>query len=244
MKKLLLLAVCFFAVAAHAQKKDKDEVIYYTDSEVKRSRFAIALTFNPNYTDRRIIGDEIPSGGGLDLENTDDKGSFQLNYNAGFFFELGSSLDIGLGFGRTFGEYEVQNARIYGDGIDTTVGTLHTNLSMYTIPFKLNFNTRITDVLDLEVVPVIEFNILDSYDQRMTPADGAAAFNLGENDDVRNINTAVGLGLGGTYIFTENWGVFLRGNIKYMLNPLVERVNYPRETLYSFGADIGIKYSF
>ena len=228
---------------AHAQK-DKDQVEYFTDSQVKNSRFALALTFNPNYTARRIIGDDIDRGGGLDLKNEDATGAFQLNYNVGFFFELGSALDIGIGVGRAFGEYEVDNAKIYTADIDTTLSHIKTSVSMWTVPLKFSFNTRITDILELEVMPVVEFSFVDKYDQAVTPVDGSAPFILNREDETRNLNTAVGLGLGGTYIITENWGIFLRGNVKYMLNPIIEKVNYPRESLYSFGADVGIKYSF
>jgi hypothetical protein len=114
---------------------------------------------------------------------------------------------------------------------------------MYTIPLKLNFNTRVNDLWALEVVPAVEFNIMDEYDQRITP-NGESTVSSDLSSEKQPLNYTVSLSLGGTYYLTESWGVVIRANGRYMLNPIIEKTNFPRETTYSFGANIGLRYKF
>ena len=241
LKKIILFQLLIFSITAIAQKDD--DIEYYTDSRVKNSRFSIVLLGNPNYTDRRLINDEIPAGGGFDLVDENAKGSFQFNYNLDVFFSIGSALDIGVGFGRAAADYSVQDLSYYENRTDTALSDLDVSVSMFTIPFKFNFNTSVTDILDLEVVPTIELNFLDKYEQTFRPQ-GEASFMRDLTDQVQGLNYSVGIDLGGTFCLDENWGIVVRGNIKYMLNPMIEMEDFPRETLYSYGANIGLKYKF
>lgn len=241
-RKILVLGTVLSSITMYAQR-DKDDVEYYTDSRVKQSRFSIALMGSPNYTDRRLINDEIPAGGGFDLTDENAKGAFQFNYNLDVFFSIGSALDIGLGFGRATADYNVQDVSYYEGRTDTVLSDVDVNVGMYTLPLKLNFNTSVTDILDLEVVPMVELNFVDRYRQDFHP-EGEASFTRDLSDEVQSLNYSVGISLGGTFHLDENWGIIVRGNIKYMLNPLIEKPNFPRETLYSYGANVGIKYKF
>ncbi len=101
---------------------------------------------------------------------------------------------------------------------------------MFTVPIKLNFNTNLTDIFDLEVVPLVELAFISAYQQSFSPNKGGNPINLSLNDEVKDINYIVGLGL--------------RGNVKYMLNAIMKPENFPREILYSFGMGIGLKYFF
>ncbi|MGB0176187.1 MAG: hypothetical protein ACPF9D_03410, partial [Owenweeksia sp.] len=147
MKNYLLMVALFVSAVAFAQPDD--DVRYYTDSQVKHSRWSIALNLYPNYTDRRLINNEVPAGGGFDLPNDEAMGNFQFNYGLDFFYSLGSSFDVGLGFGRAAGNYTVDNVRLYQGRADTVLAKMEVGVSMYTVPLKLNFNTAITDILDL-----------------------------------------------------------------------------------------------
>ncbi|HBF19379.1 MAG: hypothetical protein CMI36_14050 [Owenweeksia sp.] len=227
---------------AFAQPGD-DDVEYYTDSRVKHSRWSIAANLYPNYTDRRLINNEVPSGGGFNLPNEDAQGAFQLNYGLDFFYSIGSAFDVGIGIGRAAGNFSVDNVMLYQGRTDTTLAKMEVGVSMYTVPLKLNFNTAITDILDLEVVPTVELNFVDKYDQTFTPRN-ENSFTNNLKDRTQSTNWSVGIGLGGTFNVTEEWGVIVRGNIKYMLNPLIEADNFPRETLISYGAVVGLKYKF
>jgi len=242
MRKWIVMPVILLSCTVWAQKND--DIDYYTDSKVKNSRLSLALNLNPNYTDRRLINDEVPSGGGFDLPNENAVGAFQLNYNLDFYYSLGAAFDVIVGFGRSAASYSIDNVQLY-QGVSDTINTkLDVDVSMYTIPVRLNFNTSVTDVFDLEVVPVVELTFVDKYDQVFTPSNGSASISNDLSGSVRSINYTVGLALGGTFWIADRWGIIARGNAKYMLNAIIEQDNFPRETPYSFGLDLGLKYSF
>ncbi len=246
MKKSLTLVIILLSFVGWAQP---DDIVYYEDSRVKNSRFGFALVLNPNYTDRRLINDEIPAGGGFDLVDNKAAGSFALNYGLDIFYSIGSSLDIGVGIGRAEASFGVENAQLYNTpqfdfGVsDTLLVSATTDVNMYTIPIKLNFNTSISEVFDLEVVPTVELLFMDSYKTTFEAA-GVPAFTRDFTEQTRNFNSTVGISLGGTYYFAPRWGFFLRFNARYMLNSMIEMDDYPRETLYSFGSNLGLKFRF
>ncbi len=243
MKKLLIAVFCLGTVLAKAQPDD--DVVYYEDSKVKNSRISLALNLNPNWTDRRLIDEGTPTGGYYQLKNDEADGSFQLNYGLDIFFRLGSALRIGAGFGVATADFSVKDARFYSlDYPDTVLVDVSTEVTMYTIPLKLNFNTSLTDAFDLEVIPQVQMNLINYYENTFTPKDGRAEFKNNRSDDANSITYTVGIALGGTFKLTDNWGLFVRGDIKYMVNPLIDEVNYPREALFNLGLNTGLKYSF
>jgi len=93
---------------------------------------------------------------------------------------------------------------------------------------------------------MIQFNFPYKYNLTFKPEDANTFDETTLNGDniLNDLTYIVGLSLGGTYKFADNWGLILRGNVSYMLNPLIEQQNYPRETTLSFGLDVGLKYSF
>lgn len=243
MKINLLLILFCLSIAAYAQPDKDDDVVYFTDAQVNRSRFKVAAIVNPNYTDRRLINDEFPSGGGYDLQNTDASGSFQLNYNVDLFYALGSSLHVGIGLGRSGASYEVDEVIFYQNRVanDTVFAKLAVDVGMITVPIKFNFNTSVTDLWDLEIVPAVELNFFDSYNQVITPL-GEASVTTDLSDKVQTLNYSASLSLGGTYRLTDSWGLIMRANVRYLLKPIIEETNFPRETIYNFGANIGLSY--
>lgn len=242
MKKTLFLVFALCSCWAYGQ--DDDEIVYFTDSKVKNSRFSIALGFNPNFTDRRLINDEVPSGGGFDMPNEDATGAFRVNGALDIYYSVGSALDVGVGFGYASGKYQVDNVMLYEGRTDTILANMDVTTTMYTLPIRLNFNTSVSDLWDLEVVPMLELNFINKYEAIFKPVAGGSDIVFDRSDEVRSINYSVGLGLGGTYKLNENWGINTRASLKYMLNPIIEKTDFPRETLFGIGADIGIKYSF
>jgi hypothetical protein len=245
MKKLWLLAfAALVAFQAQAQKKKKDDIDYYTDSKVKESKFAIDALLLPNYTDRRLINDEIPAGGGLDLNNDEADGTFNLNYHLDVIYALGSAFDISLGVGYVSGSYSFENADFYADRPDTTTVDVNVDVSLITLPFKLNFNTAISDAFILEVVPSVEVGFMQSYQSVYSPVDGSDDIRFDYGNRTNDVNYLVGISLGGTFYLTERLGLVVRGNIKYMLNPMIEQTDFPRETLYFLGLNTGLRYNF
>ncbi len=248
MRKIFTLSLVLFGLGLMAQPDD-DEIVYYTDSKVNNSRFNLALNLNPYYSDMRLINNDASNS----LFNTysqefDAKGSFVFDYGLDLFYEIGSSFHIGVGIARAHGAYTWQ---------DVVLDTLSPNLradneveiSMISIPIKVNFTTRISETFSLEVVPMVELNFLDKYDGRISynGASGAPAdssFNL--NDDLQDLNWSVGIALGGTYWINNEFGIFVRGSVRYLLNDMVrpEGYTWPRETLLNFGLNTGLKVKF
>lgn len=252
MKKLLIALLCASSLLANAQEeKDKkknkeDEVVYYEDSRVKKSRLSLALNLNPNWTSRRLINGEVPAGGGYDLADDGAKGSFQFNYGIDAFVRFGSALNLGVGFGKSYGDFTEENAIYYQGRMDTLIVDVNTSVSMYTVPIKLNFSTALNDAFDLEVIPQVQLNFVDSYQNSYTVLknDTVQNFDLDLTDRTSDLIWSVGIALGGTFKIADNWGLFVRGDIKYMLSPLIEEQNYPRQTLLTTGLNLGVKYSF
>ena len=250
MKKLATFILIASSIAAIAQKKDKDDIVYYEDASVKHSRFGIALITHPVFTDRRLINNEVPENGSdYFLPSARAKGAFQLNYGMDLIYSIGSSLDFSVGFSHGLLDYTVDDVGIpyINQNGDTTryKAKLKGSAAWYGIPLKFNFNTSINDIWDLEVVPMVQFNIPYSYDLTFTPySNSFEETRLDGKDRLNNLTYIVGLSLGGTYKFADNWGLIIRGNVGYMLNALIEQENYPRETTLSYGLDLGLKYSF
>lgn len=247
MKKLLSFIFILFAGIIVAQPTD-DDIVYYTDSDVENSRFNLALNVNPYFTDMRLINDDAASS----LTNTfsDDiqaDGSFRLDYGLDVFYEIGPSFHLGIGFGRSYGGYTWRDVVL--DSLGVTFDN-EVSVSMWTIPIKVNFTTQISDVFSLEVVPSVEMNFLDDYNAIWTFEENANApadtsFKL--VDRLRDLNWSVGLGIGGTYWFNDNIGVFFRGSVKYMINDMIQSDDsfpWPRETMINFGANTGLRVRF
>ena len=246
MKKTILV-FGLLALTFQAWSQKDDDIVYFEDSDVRHSRMSIALLANPNFTNRNLINDEIPSGGGFDLVTAETKGAFAFNYNLDIFYTLSSALDIGIGFGRANAFYNISEVVVYESDsfVYTPVDTINVGAdiatNMWTMPIKLNFNTSISDIFDLEVIPTVSLIFPDKYTMELSAPD-MENVNLDLSDFLRSLNWRVGISLGGTWYFAENSGFFLRANANYLLNSMIERDGYPRETLYSFGVDLGVKF--
>jgi len=156
MRKLLILALAIGGLSASAQNDDED-IVYYEDSYVKNSRLILGVYGNPTYTDRRLINNEVPEGGGLDLQDDEAKGSFNFNYGAQLFYRISSAFQIGSGFGIETATYSVENAEFYLDEsnlVDTSLRQTvdaRTDLNMMVVPIMINFNTRISETFGLAI---------------------------------------------------------------------------------------------
>ena len=246
MKKLL---ICVFTLASVQMWAQPDDIVYYEDSDVRNSRFSINLVANPSYTDRRLINDEVPAGAGLDLVDDRAAGGFAFNYNLDLFYSIGSSFDIGVGLGRAEAFYSVERAQLYNTeafdmGVeDTVLVDAETEVNMWTVPIKISFNTSVTDIFDLEVIPTVSLIFIDKYETRFRPLSGTE-FTKDFTEQTQDMNYTVGISLGGTWYVTDNLGFFFRANANYMLNSMIEVDSYPRETLYSVGSNLGLKIRF
>ena len=244
MKKLILLSLLLSSLSAWAQPDD--EIVYYTDSKVTQSKFRLHLNANPYYTDMRLINNDAASTLINSFsEDNKTKGGFAFNFGLDLFYELAPSFHVGLGVNRAFGRYTVEGISLDLDGDGTYFNANdEVEVSMISVPLKVNFNTSISDVFSLEVIPMVEMNFLDSYVANINYSDPSiddTVLNL--SDDLRDFNWTVGLSLGGTYWFSDNWGVFVRASAKYMLNDMIAK-DWPRETLINFGGNLGLQVKF
>lgn len=227
------------------KKRSSEETIYYTDSYVRNSRFAIALNANPAFTDLRLINDDLGLGTDFDLSEDNAQGTWQLNYHADLIFELSETFDISVGLGRAFGEYRLGDVLFYQGRSDSITVDYRADVSMTTIPIKINFNSSISEVFDLEVVPSVELNFIDNYNSLFIPEDPASeSFERDYSEFIQEFNYSVGIHVGGTFWIADRWGLFVRGGIKYMLNQIITRDNFPRETLLNVGANTGVRFNF
>lgn len=253
---LFILTACLSAHPGWAQsdtndrtskkkKRKSEETVYYTDSYVRNSRFALALNANPVFSDLRLINEDLGLGADFELSEDNAQGTWQLNYHADLIFELSETFDISLGFGRAFGEYRLEDVLFYQDRPDSLNVDYRADVSMYTIPIKINFNSSISDVFDLEVVPSVEITLIDDYNSLFIPKDeNIEAFSRDYSPYIQDLNYSVGIHVGGTFWIADRWGLFVRGGIKYMLNQIITRDNFPRETLLNVGANTGVRFNF
>jgi len=244
MKKLILLSLLFSSLSLWAQPDD--EIVYYTDSKVSESRFRLHLNANPYYTDMRLINSDAENSliSSFDEDNN-TRGGFAFNFGLDLFYELGPSFHVGLGINRAYGRYTVEgvNLDLDEDG-SYLLADDKVEVSMISVPLKVNFNTNISDVFSLEVIPLVELNFLDSYVANIDYADPSLSDEvLNLSDRLRDFNWTVGLSLGGTYWFSDSWGVFVRASAKYMLNDMIAE-DWPRETLINFGGNLGLQVKF
>lgn len=244
MKKIIAAFLLLTSLSAYAQPDD--EIVYYTDSKVKESKFRLHLNANPYYTDMRLINNDAASTL-INSFNEDNEttGSFALNFGLDLYYELAPSFHVGLGISRAYGGYTVEGVSLDldNDGVYFLADD-EVEVSMISIPLKVNFNTNISETFSLEVVPMVEINFLDSYVAKIDYRDATiddTVLNL--SNELRDFNWTVGLSLGGTYWFADNWGVFVRASAKYMLNDMIAQ-DWPRETLINFGGNIGLQVKF
>lgn len=241
-RNFALFLALLWLLPAQGQKK-KEETVYYTDSRVKDSRFDIALNANPTYSTMRLINDDGSGSIFESFSEVDVRGGFVLDYGLDLFYELAPSFQIGLGFARNDGIYTLEGINTVGFG-DTLGSEYRARVGMYSLPLKINFRSSISETFDLEVVPMLQLNFLQSYEAGFAFANGARPdTTLVLDDQLRNTNFTVGLALGGTFWLGDNWGLFTRFSINYMLNNPIEE-NWPRETLLSIGGNLGVRYRF
>jgi hypothetical protein len=243
---LLLSASWTMAQEKNEQKRKEkeDEIVYYTDSEVKNFRLGVALNANPVNTDLRLINDDFGEGGAFTATSDEASGTWKVNYHLDLIYELSNTFDLSVGFGYAYGGYTLGDVNYFGGGLDTLAADYQVDVSMYTVPVKINFNSSISEVFDLEVVPMVELNFIDRYQGQFLVA-GQEPQALGNvNDSLQSTNYSVGIMVGGQYWVTNDFGFFVRGGIKYMLNQMVDIDAFPRETLLNLGANVGVRYNF
>lgn len=249
MKRFLLLIALCGSFSLFAQK-DKEKVDFYTDSDVKRSIIGLGIRFDPAYVNRSILGDDPVSvtGSGFNTGNDKARGRFGYTLGADVYVKITSRLELGVGFGRSQAGFSQDLDRpdpALGLNLDSTASyDAATEVSTWNIPFVLNFRTEMNDLWLLEIAPMVEISLMDRLSTTFTPKSGGSE----EERDLTSVAQSrmwnVGIALGGTYRFTNSFGLFVRGQFKYGLTPLISDGIRPREVVYGVGLTTGLKYYF
>lgn len=237
---LLLLVLPLFAVG---QKKEKEErITYFTDSNVKRSRVSLALDGSGYYSNRNRLGQGFSQGSVTSDDDPSTSGTFAYNYGGHLVFSLNRSLEVWAGVvyataGWTDHHFDFNDIRT----------TMRASLEYINIPIQFSFHSEISEMLDLEVLPMIEINLLSSYDEVVYERRSDVLLNktdMAADPDARRLNYTIGLSISANYKFADNWSLYMRPFFHYMLNSLIDDSDRPRDVLIGAGLGLGLRYKF
>lgn len=240
---MLLLFLPAIIVAQKKEKKEKEEKItYFTDSKVKRSRVSLAADGAGYFSNRNRLGQGFSQGNTAGDDDPPTTGTFAYNYGGHAIFSLNRSLEVWAGVvyataGWTDHNFDFQDMRT----------TMRASLEYINIPIQFSFHSEISELLDLEVLPMIELNYLTSYDERVFERRSDVLLtevDLADDPDARRLNYTIGLSISANYKFTDNWSLYMRPFFHYMLNSLIDDSNRPRDVLIGAGLGIGLRYKF
>lgn len=247
MSKMLRFIIGFYSVfllipiIGFAQKDGKDKIVYFTDSQIKKSNISLALNFNPYITNRRIMSDSIGLGG-LPVGSSNEARTspvFAYSFGGDLVFRLASSLELWTGV-----QYGTLGYRDRNYEFNQQTYDLRSRLSFINVPVQFSFRGTITEVFDLEFIPMIQVNFLRTY--RGTISDkqnGNQVEQFDVTDQARKINYTVGISLSGNFRLAEEYAIFVRPFFHYMLNPMFENnPNFARERYFSTGLTIGLRF--
>lgn len=233
----------FFPLICFAQKDGKEKIVYFTDSQTKKSNISIALNVNPYISNRRIMSDSIGLGG-LPIGSSNESRTspvFAYSFGGDLVFRLASSLELwtGVQYG-TLG-FKDRNYEFNQQTYDLT-----SKLSFINVPIQFSFRGTITEVFDLEFIPLIQINFLRSYTGKISDKqNGSQIDQFDVTNEARKMNYTVGISLSGNFRLAEEYSIFVRPFFHYMLNPMFENnANFPRERYFSTGLTVGLRYYF
>lgn len=225
----------------HAQYTDGE---YYTDSKVKKRIFGLGAHVNPYYNNRRLLNNSLNPGTVFSLVDNASEGSWKVGGGIDVFITLNDNFEFVTGV--SVSNYEFVYPQVQrGDFLDSLLNfRLEQTASFITIPIAISFRTELEDGWWLEFIPAWELSWLTDYEGYYErPED-----NFSTTEDLqplaRDFYSWISISAGGTYRPFETWGYSLRLEGRYMLNSLIQRPDYPRETLYSIGANFGVQYRF
>ena len=240
MTRYLLLLVGIFSLSLNAQFDDGE---YYTDSEVRKRRVGIGAHLNPYYNNRRLLSNSINPGYAFNLVNNSTEGSWRVGGGIDLYFVVSRNFEIVTGV--AFSNYEFTYPEVQRDDLqlDSLLSfRLEESASFITVPIGVSFRTELDDGWWLEFIPAFELSWLVDYEGYYERQGFSTTEDL--QPLAQDFYSWVAIQAGGTYRPFETWGYSLRFEGRYMLNSLIQRSDYPRETIYSIGAHLGLQYRF
>ena len=239
---IIVLLSLFLGFEALSQKKDPN-IEFYTDSDIKRSAFSVALNGSPYFTNRRLVRDTVnvpgQTGGTDNTERYATRGRFGYSFGGDVIYSVSNSLEIWLGAEYSTTGYSgdslvLGNEKYSGEG----------SLAFFNIPIQFAFRGNITEVFDLEFIPRVSLNFLQRFDETRF-VEGGEDILYDWAPDSRSMNYTVGIALSGNFYVSDNMSIFARAFFNYILYPLKEdESRFLRTTYFSTGLTTGIRYYF
>jgi hypothetical protein len=256
MKNILaLIFILSFSFSMKAQKDKEEKIVFYTDDVVKRSKVYAGLHYSPYFLTRNVVAAGTTPGAGINyLLNESTKGGYGQSYGLDLYYKFGSSLHFGLGVNASNGSYQIDikealiNVGIISDSIDGDYITT-TKVSYINVPIQFVYSIPFGDNWELEVIPAVEMNFLQSLNRSGTNEDDITEIDWGDiKEQGRDLNWTVSIGIGANYRITPKFTVFARPHFKYQLRPLLqtsgEYSDNPNEVLMWIGGQTGIRFYF
>jgi hypothetical protein len=232
-------------IGLHAQRREKeDRIVYFTDDQVKRSSLFLTSDFSPMLSNRSVLGQR---GAGFTPGQTPgegvprSRGAFAYHFGAYAGIRISSALEFSVGYSQNSNGW--LNRRTEFESISTET---RVNINQMNVPFQFTFYSKMNDFLTLEVMPIFELNWIRSYTEdiqmRNDPFTNFGEFDL--LDESRKFNISIGIGIGGRYEITDQFSLYLRPFFRYMINPLIENEERPREVVWGIGIMTGLRFDF
>ncbi|MEY2963238.1 MAG: hypothetical protein RL754_499 [Bacteroidota bacterium] len=261
MKKLILTVAVLGALSATAQRTD-DPIEYFTDDKVSDTRFSVQAAYSPMYSFRRLAFYE-PVTNGTELFNMlDEKGGgvYGQRYGMNFYYELNPTFHLGVGFNQEHGGFLSRSFAVFDQNalFQDTLGTFDakTTYSSLNIPIQMVFQTQMTDIWALQVIPSYDLMFIQKLDRNWV-GEGIPAYATGAADGVlgtlyqrggdqtqyaSGFNGSIGFALGSEFTIANNLALIVRGEFRLGLLPVSTGDAGLREVPYATGGMFGFRY--
>lgn len=249
MKSAPRIAACLvlFMVAfsqAFGQKKEKDDVYYFTDDKVKHSRLGVSANFTPMLTSRNLlVGDQPFSDGTFLYTRKRAGGQFGYSFGGEVIVALSKSLDLRIGAQQTQGGFsysKIDVTDLSGNLLGNATGTAE--FSALDIPIKFVVHSDISDLLGMEYGIGMEFNFYQKY--LLNYSYNGVNQSIDYSDNVSSPNYTVVIQLGVNYLPYDKVEFFATPAFRYTIRTLVDKPDVDQETTYSIGLNLGARYRF
>lgn len=237
-----------FLCSTHAWGQKKDEIDYYTDSDVKRSIASLQLGYMPYFGNRRVLNETTDPSVPYFFTNTDAKAKFGQGIGGDLLFGITQNFQVGIGFYSANMHYRWQGVSLTetrpGGVVDTLgINRWDVNASYLVVPIQFGFVTQIQDQWWLQVYPALEVSFVQSLNYEYVVEGQTAAITLDKKQDARDNNMAINFGLGGEFRPVPKIGIFARAQFRYFFFPNIED-ELITEVPYTIGAHIGARFYF
>ncbi|MFN3951340.1 MAG: hypothetical protein ACK4KT_02940 [Thermaurantimonas sp.] len=189
------------------------------------------------------MSDSIGAGG-LPIGSSNERRTKPIlaySFGGDVVVRLASSLELWLG-----AQYGIVGFHDPNYEFQDKLYDLRSRLDFVNVPIQFSFRGSITEVFDLEFIPLIQLNFLRNYrGKAFDKQTGAELIQFDITEQAEKFNITVGVSLSGNFRLIEEFSVFVRPFFHYMLNPMFENSeNFPRERYFSAGLTVGLRYYF